>query len=187
MGNSAANGAPIRTLVVNLYGGPGTGKSTSAAAIFAALKMQGRNAELATEYAKDIVWEGRDYLLSDQLYIFAKQNRKLERLYGKVEVVVSDSPLLLSYHYSRNEHILGLVREMLTKAEQLHVFLIRKKAYRPEGRYQTEDEARELDGEIATLLDDLGVDYVRVVADGAVAEAVVHLIDARQAELTQRG
>jgi len=36
------------TLVVNLYGGPGTGKSTTAAATFAELKMAGINCELVS-------------------------------------------------------------------------------------------------------------------------------------------
>lgn len=46
------------TLIVNLYGGPGTGKSTGAAYIFSKLKMDGIDAEYVTEFAKDKVWEG---------------------------------------------------------------------------------------------------------------------------------
>lgn len=45
------------TLVVNLFGEPGAGKSTGAAYVFAMLKMAGVDAELVTEYAKDKVWE----------------------------------------------------------------------------------------------------------------------------------
>ena len=44
-------------LVVNLFGTPGAGKSTGAAYIFSNLKMRGINAELVTEFAKDMVWE----------------------------------------------------------------------------------------------------------------------------------
>jgi uncharacterized protein YaaR (DUF327 family) len=157
-----------RTLVVNLYGGPGTGKWTSAAAIFAMLKQQDVNAELATEYAKDIVWEGREYLLSDQIYIFAKQNRKLERLYGKVDVIVTDCPLLFSYYYSnKNPHIKGLIFEMLKKANQLHVFLQREKAYNPKGRYQTEEQAKEIDAKLLSMLEELKLDYLSVSTTGA--------------------
>ena len=42
-------------LVVNLFGVPGAGKSTGAAYVFSKLKMKGINAELVTEFAKDIV------------------------------------------------------------------------------------------------------------------------------------
>ena len=46
------------TLVVNFFAGPGAGKSSMAAGLFAELKFRGVNCELATEYAKDKVWEG---------------------------------------------------------------------------------------------------------------------------------
>ena len=41
-------------MIINLFGGPGTGKSTGAAYIFAKLKMCGVNCELITEFAKDM-------------------------------------------------------------------------------------------------------------------------------------
>ena len=70
-----------KPLVINLYGGPGTGKSTTAAHVFALLKQRDVNAELVREYAKDIVWEGRTHLLSGvfpyQLVIFSKQNKRI--------------------------------------------------------------------------------------------------------------
>ena len=46
-----------RTKIVNLYGGPGTGKSTTAAALFAEMKIRGVNCEYIQEYAKDKAWE----------------------------------------------------------------------------------------------------------------------------------
>lgn len=47
----------MKTLVVNLFGGPGTGKSTLSANIFARLKMDGVDVEMAPEYVKEVVWE----------------------------------------------------------------------------------------------------------------------------------
>ncbi len=45
------------TLVINMFAGPGAGKSTLAAGTFFRLKCLGVNAEIAPEYAKDLVWE----------------------------------------------------------------------------------------------------------------------------------
>lgn len=59
------------TLVVNLFGGPGSGKSTGAAYVFARLKMLGYNAELVTEFAKDKTWEKNETALAAQDYITA--------------------------------------------------------------------------------------------------------------------
>jgi len=164
------------TLVVNLYGGPGTGKSTTAAGVFCLLKQRGVNAELATEYAKDVVWEGRDYLLSDQIYLFAKQNRKLARLYGRVDVAVTDSPLLFSYHYSKSPHILGLILEELQRSRQLHIMLKRVKPYLAAGRYQTEEQARRIDDELRRLLSELGIDFHEVDADEAAVGIIADML-----------
>ena len=57
------------TLIVNLYGGPGSGKSTGSAYIFSKLKMAGVDAEYVTEFAKDKVWEGNKEVFNCQFYI----------------------------------------------------------------------------------------------------------------------
>ena len=44
-------------IVINLFAGPGVGKSTTAARVFAELKLKGVNCEMALEFAKDKVWE----------------------------------------------------------------------------------------------------------------------------------
>mgnify|MGYP000518715851 CR=1 FL=1 len=41
------------TLLINFYGGPDTGKSTTAAGVFRAQKILGVNCEMALEYSKD--------------------------------------------------------------------------------------------------------------------------------------
>ena len=62
-----------RPIVVNLFGAPGSGKSTGAAFIFSQLKMKNVNCELITEYAKDKTWENNAAALECQEYIFGKQ------------------------------------------------------------------------------------------------------------------
>ena len=61
--------------------------------------MAGVNAELVTEFAKDKVWEESKAVFQNQQYIFGKQYFRLTRLEGKVDVVVTDSPILLSAYY----------------------------------------------------------------------------------------
>ena len=71
-----------KTIVCNLFGPPGAGKSTLAAYVFAKLKMMGVNCELVTEFAKDKVWEKNNEALSNQIYIFAKQYYRMSRCTG---------------------------------------------------------------------------------------------------------
>lgn len=140
-------------IVVNLYAGPGAGKSTTAALLFAYLKLAGVNAELVREYAKDVVWEGREHLLEQQTYVFAKQAKRLADLDGKVDIAVTDSPLLLSVLYAPEATTLhALVAEEHARYENLDVYLRRVKPYHPEGRLQTEDEARDLDAAVVDVV-----------------------------------
>ena len=87
--------------IINLFGGPGTGKSTTAAHLFAIMKWQGMKVELVSEYAKELTWDGRSNVLLDQLYVLAKQNRKLERLKNHgLDFVITDSPILMGLAYT---------------------------------------------------------------------------------------
>jgi len=86
-------------IVINFFGGPNSGKSTQAAGLFHKMKVEGCSVEHVNEYAKMCVWENRIELLEDQLYIMAKQNRRVKRLVGKVGFCVTDSPILLSSIY----------------------------------------------------------------------------------------
>lgn len=135
------------TQIVNLYGGPGTGKSTIAAHLFALLKHQGVNTEIVTEYAKDKVWEESYKVLDDQVHILGEQYHRLFRLIDKVEVIVTDSPLLLLLHYGgkMGANYQALVRDLYRGMNNHDFFLQRKKAYNPKGRMQTEDQAKEID------------------------------------------
>lgn len=161
-------------IVVNLYAGPGAGKSTTAALLFGLLKLGSVNAELVREYAKDVVWEGREHLLEQQTYVFAKQAKRQADLDGKVDVVVTDSPLLLSMIYAPEAATLhALVAEEYGRYENLDVYVNRVKPYHPEGRLQTEDEARALDGAVVDVVQRYagGFDY-EVTGDWLGAETL---------------
>jgi hypothetical protein len=156
--------------VINIFGGPGVGKSTVAAELFAEMKKKGYNVELVTEYAKDMVWEGRDNILADQLYILAKQNRRLSRLDGKVDYAITDSPLLFGIIYSKNitNSFKKLVESIWYSYDNISFFLNRDftRKYHPEGRVQkTLPEAVDFDNKIYSLLNDYDEYNVQVTVD----------------------
>lgn len=154
------------TTVINLWGGPGTGKSTSASHLFSAAKMAGANAELVQEYVKNWAWEGRTIHSFDQLYFLGKQARREYMLYGKVDLVITDSPIYLGplYLYESGETgeyyraILNMCKAFYDKANiagvnHVHLFLQRAKEYNPEGRYHTLTQAMEMDIKQLEFLD----------------------------------
>lgn len=143
-----------QTLVVNLFAGPGTGKSTICSGIFFDLKNMHIESEIANEYAKELVWEKRTNTFNDQIYLFAKQYHKIFRLLGQVDVVVTDCPILLSpvYDASKRKTLERLIVEEHNNMWTYNVFLKRKKTYNPNGRIHTEAQAHAIDLKVADVL-----------------------------------
>ena len=129
------------TIIIGLTGAPGAGKSTGAAYVFSQLKMLGVDAELATEFAKDMVWEENPAPFKNQAYMFGQQYYRISRLLGKVDVIVTDSPLPLSVIYN-NDPRLGddfnnMVINVWKSLNTRDFFIERVTAYNPNGRNQT--------------------------------------------------
>ena len=166
-----------KTIVVNLFGGPGSGKSTGAAYVFAMLKMRGINCELVTEFAKDKTWEHNMEALSNQAYVFGKQCYRMSRCANQVDVIITDSPLALSVVYNHDPH-LGetfnqMVLEVFGSYENLNYMLQRVKPYNPIGRNQTEAESDDISRTIECLLVEHNIDFVHKHGDIDGYDAIV--------------
>lgn len=180
------------TLIVNLFGQPGAGKSTTRAGTFHHLKINNVNCEEVTEYAKDLTWEKRHVTLGCQSYIFGKQHRNMERLIGQVDVLITDSPLLLSKYYglkypnpSLHPSFFDFVTAQFKQMGGLNYFIERVKPYNPKGRNQTEDESDVVGVELRKLLDDTGVAYKTIKGDSfapsIIASDILAILQAKKA------
>ena len=151
-------------ILVNLYGAPGAGKSPGAAYIFSQLKMRGINAELVTEFAKDKVWEESKEVFNNQAYIFGKQYFRISRCADKVDVIITDSPLLLSTIYNDNpilgEEFNNVVRNVANSYDSINYYITRVKEYNPKGRFQSEEESDAIADRVKDMLDYEGVEYI---------------------------
>jgi ABC-type oligopeptide transport system ATPase subunit len=141
--------------VINLYGGPGTGKSTTAAGLFYQMKSRGYKVELVTEYAKDLTYDKRHTILKNQEYVFAKQLAKLRRLKGQVDYVITDSPLLMQLNYISDDYDLPILKQLIVDGHDLfdniEIFLERNlehHEFQEYGRNQTVQEAMYIDSNI---------------------------------------
>lgn len=150
--------------VVNLFAGPGTGKSTTAAGVFNELKNRGVNAEYIPEFAKDGAWEHRGAKFwKAQQYIYGEQSWRFHRCKDDVDIMVTDCPLILGNVYMPGDFKMPSLRQTMdedfAQYDNLNIFLIRSKAFNPKGRNQNLEEARQLDIEIKKMLLDKGQQF----------------------------
>jgi tRNA uridine 5-carbamoylmethylation protein Kti12 len=142
--------------VINLLGGPCSGKSTLAAELFSHLKKQNYNVELINEEAKELSWEERWTALACQPYIFGKQLLKIKRVIDKVDYVISDSPLLLSTIYVTEDYPESFKKSCIDIYKQMssHHFLLSRtsSAFEETGRHHNEKESIKIDVKIYRAL-----------------------------------
>lgn len=177
--------------IICLYGGPGTGKSTVCAGLFYHLKLMGYECEMNREYIKEWVWESRKHKSGDQSYFFAKMARR-ERIYmdNNLDFIITDSPLILCHFYGMKfdkfEQMTNTSLSMLKNHHQYciesgykidHFLLNRTKRYSPAGRYQDEDQAKEIDDELKTMLVDMKLKYQTVDADVNCVENIINTLE----------
>jgi len=147
---------------IGLFGGPSTGKSTMAALLYAHLKKEHVNVELVQEYVKSWAYEKRVVSSFDQVYLLAKQIRMEDLvLRNDVDFVITDSPVGMSTCYSQNydfkewRSLVEVARAFEDQYPSLNIFMDRgDMEYKSHGRYQTKDEAIEMDEIIMQHLKD---------------------------------
>ena len=177
------------TAVISLYAGPCSGKSTSAAYLYAKLKSQGKKVEMVREYIKDWVWEGRVPSTYDQFYILGKQIRRESSLLGKVDILITDSPVWLCGYYSTElappliKHgveacIQGYYQQVKTDGHKhVHVWVNRPNSFDAEGRWHTEDQSKEIDVKLRPFLNQRGISLIDVGAEFGSLDKLVESLD----------
>jgi len=172
------------TVVINLFGAPCSGKSTAAAGIFYELKKNHVHCEMVREYIKSWAWEGRKPNAYDQMFLLGKQSKYESMLYGKVDFIVTDSPILLSGFYDQyyaNSTIVADAAMAFTERAKangityLNFWLHGHNRYDARGRNQEQEEAEVLAVHMKAWLDSLGVDIIDV--DGILDDRVSSILN----------
>ena len=119
--------------------------------------------------------------------MLACQWHRLYRLIGKVDVIVSDSPIALSPYYNKDKDIdpelKALAVKLSEKFDNLNYFVHRVKKYNPIGRLETEEESNQKAIGLKNLLDEYGMKYK--VIDGNLESADIVVQDVM--ELLKKG
>lgn len=175
--------------VVNILGEPGSGKSTTTAGLTAQLAIKGYQVELVQEAAKDFVWEASKnenneiippYILSDQLFLFSEQNRRIERLRYKREYAIVECPLLMSLIYKSDNYYKSfddLVLEVYSSYNNINILLERNHSYDKVGRIQSEEETNMVRNRIMNVLNLYGIEYKVFKTHKRITEEIADYIE----------
>ena len=159
-----------KPVIINLFGAPGSGKSTGAAYIFSQLKLRGINVEYITEFAKEMTWQHNQKALDDQVYMLGEAYHKIFVCQDQVDVIILDSPILLALLYNKDpflgEPFAQLVINLHKRFDNINFFIDRVKTYNPAGRSQTEQESDQVRRSLLKLLSDIDeTNYIEINGD----------------------
>ena len=153
--------------LINLFGGPCSGKSTTASTLFSYFKNRGVRCELVGEVAKTLIYEGREHLLGaggNQLLILALQyDRLLGMAHAGCDLAICDCPLVVNLAYSKKfsyyPEMVSIVKKLNAEFTSINVLIERTEHYDPQARLQkTIEEARVIDDSLCELFVEAGVD-----------------------------
>ena len=83
------------TKVINFFGEPGSGKTTTALGLSYYAKLEGFSVEYVSQISRKLSYLG-----------LLKENIRVKNLIDKVDWIVTDSPVLLSYIYADNQDVI---------------------------------------------------------------------------------
>ena len=176
----------MKQLLINFVGAPSSGKSMMAALTFVKLKTDHNSSELIQEYAKQLVWDNKFEELANQWYVTKKQYDMIKAVYGKVDYVVTDSPLLLGLYYNRheNENVCNIektekmILSKMSEFDNIYIFLERNEEfpYEIEGRIHNEEQSKVISSQLLGLLDEFGIEYKSFKSDKKNVSAILDYI-----------
>ena len=144
-------------MIINLFAGPGCGKSTLALGVGHELKKRGYEAAVIIEEAKTWALAKVEITPAGQLEILYHQYRNEANYYNLADFIITDSPLELAGYYNymrRGDHSYRQIVSQLRKGSppRQNFFLKRTKPYEQRGRFQNEEEARIVDTNLRKYL-----------------------------------
>ena len=164
-----------QTLVINLIGGPCSGKSTVSAELFARLKKMGIHCELVTEYIKDRIYEENLTIPKNQIAIFGMEHYNISNKIGKVDVIVHDGSFVnnIIYKTKENKYFDDLIISEYKKFWNLDFFIKRGNIeFENYGRIHTLKQSKELDKIIKETYKRYELNYIEVESRDAVDKII---------------
>jgi deoxyadenosine/deoxycytidine kinase len=176
--------------IINLFGGPGIGKSSIASGLTYKLKKKHITCDNPYEFPKQLAWDENHLAIKDQLYVLANQHRGIVKSFGKVDYIILDSPILLSLVYRSaytgleypatlyGESFDKMVLDIHNQYDSLNIVLKRTEGgYNEKERYQSLDESKELDRQIEDTLVKNNISYNSVLVGDKTVDDILKILN----------
>lgn len=159
------------TRVINIIGGPGCDKSLVTAAIVLHMHLRHQSVENIPDYARSLVLQQRHEMLKNQYDIAQRQFDMMDTLDGQVKYLVNECslPQLLFYNenYEHNVCDVEKTRKQILawyhQHQNINIMVRRSdKKYVHTGRFQTEEEAHEIDRAMRELMAREGLKFTEL-------------------------
>ena len=177
------------TKIINLFGGPGIGKSSISAGLLYRLKKQHVSCDNPYEFPKLLAWDENHSAIRDQLFVLANQHRGIVKSYGKVDYIILDSPIILSLTYKNKYRsqeypatLYGdtfdeLLLEIHNQYDNINIVLERGEGiHNNDERYQDLKQSVELDAVIEESLRRHELPYHKIKVDDNTLTNILNLL-----------
>ena len=97
--------------------------------------------------ATELVYDEAFNVMNDQIYLFGEQWHRTFRMLGKVDFIVTDSPLLMNIVYDKqnDDDFRKFIKSRIHKLKSLDFFVNRSNAFSEVGRIHNLEQSKELD------------------------------------------
>lgn len=178
--------------IINLFGGPGIGKSSIAAGLVYKLKRKHISCDAPYEFPKALAWDNNGVAIKDQLYVIANQHRGIAKSYGKVDYIIVDSPILLSLVYKNyyndsqtypsclyGKEFDDLIISMNGYYDSVNIVLKRSEegVHNDKERYQNLEDSVKLDNAIKAKLDEFHIPYIEVEVNKESVNKILEIVN----------
>ena len=172
-----------KAIVINLFGGPGVGKTATALSLTGLLRKKGISCDYASEGVKDHVYESNLVALDCQPAIAGEQIKRLHRLDKQVKIIITDSPILINtLHpgFGVTELYKSWLVEIHNMFNNFNIVLQvdrEKQSYEQKGRTESKERATEMDKENIDMLNSYNVPFETVEVNELTELEILFLLE----------
>jgi len=174
--------------LINLFGGPGIGKSSISAGITYKLKKNHISCNNPYEFPKRLAWDHNIPAIKDQLYVFANQHRGIAECYNKVDYIIIDSPIMFSliYHSYYTEgypaefygdSFKQMIVDLHKKYDNINILLERGETiHNGDERFQDFEQSIKIDNLCKKILNEHEIPYHTIKVDNNSVKKIMKLL-----------